>query len=143
MELDLIRRPTQGKATIGDLSIDGAFECYTLEDVVRPTGEKVYGETAIPPGRYQVVITRSNRFSAIAGHDVYLPILLNVPGFEGVRIHGGNKPQDTEGCILVGQQVGQDEESILHSQAALKPLQVKIQTALSNAEEVWVTIEEV
>lgn len=140
MELDLPRRPSKGKATLGDLSVDGTFECFTLEDLVRPNGEKVYGETAIPAGRYQVVITKSNRFSAIAGHDVFLPLLLNVPSYEGVRIHGGNKPVDTEGCILVGQEVAPDEQSILHSQAALGPLQVKIQTALSNAEQVWITI---
>lgn len=100
MKLELKRKEVQGQATIGELSIDGVFFCYTLEDLERQ--EKIYGKTAIPKGTYSVIVNRSNRFSKIAGKDVFLPLLLNVPGYEGVRIHSGNKPEDTEGCILVG-----------------------------------------
>jgi hypothetical protein len=81
-------------ATIGSLSIDGVFFCHTLEDPVRD--EKIYGKTAIPTGTYKVVITMSPRFKR------ELPLLLDVPNYQGVRIHPGNTADDTEGCILVG-----------------------------------------
>jgi len=82
-------------SVIGEMLIDGVFECFTLEDAERPA--KIKGETAIPKGTYRVIINESNRFKR------QLPLLLNVPGFEGVRIHSGNSNHDTEGCILVGQ----------------------------------------
>jgi hypothetical protein len=96
MRLLLQREPSTKQSTPGKLFIDGQFECHTLEDIVRPRGVKVYGKTAIPAGTYQVVLTMSPRFKRV------LPLLLNVPGFEGIRIHPGNKAEDTEGCILVG-----------------------------------------
>lgn len=94
MELRVKRVQFSEESTIGELSVDGQFECYTLEDKVRPV--KVKGRTAIPPGRYEVIINFSQRFQR------QLPLLLNVPNFEGVRIHPGNTAANTEGCILVG-----------------------------------------
>lgn len=94
MELLLKRIHKTDNSTIGELSINGKFECYTLEDVERVV--KIKSETAIPKGKYKVVITPSNRFKRD------LPLLLNVPNFEGVRFHAGNTNHDTEGCILVG-----------------------------------------
>jgi hypothetical protein len=94
MELLLKRAPSSGDSTIGELSVNGKFECYTLEDVVRPV--KISGLTAIPAGHYEVVITYSARFKRP------MPLLLNVPQFEGIRIHVGNEARNTEGCILVG-----------------------------------------
>lgn len=94
MELRVKRIQFSEESTIGELSVDGQFECYTLEDKVRPV--KVKGRTAIPPGRYEVIINFSQRFQR------QLPLLLNVPNFEGVRIHPGNTAANTEGCILVG-----------------------------------------
>lgn len=96
MKLLLKRIALQETYTIGKLYIDGVKFCDTLEDKVRPDGVKVYGETAIPAGTYKVIITWSNRFKR------KLPLLLNVPGFDGIRIHPGNTAVDTHGCILVG-----------------------------------------
>lgn len=88
--------------TIGQLYDESKFICYTLEDKVRevegqPVSEwKVQDQTAIPKGVYPVIITMSTRFKT------RLPLLMNVPGFIGIRIHTGNSSKDTEGCILVG-----------------------------------------
>jgi hypothetical protein len=94
VELRLTRKEFTDRSTIGELHVNGVFECFTLEDTVRPV--KIKGETAIPEGRYEVVVNFSERFQRP------LPLLLNVPNFEGVRIHPGNTDKDTEGCILVG-----------------------------------------
>ena len=82
--------------TLGELFIEGKHFCYTVEDMVRE-GEKVYGKTAIPKGTYNVIINFSNRFKK------FMPLLLNVDGFEGIRIHSGNTAEDSLGCILVGE----------------------------------------
>jgi len=94
MKLHLKRLHRTDKSTIGELTIDGKFECYTLEDIEREV--KIKAETAIPKGTYKVIINQSNRFKRL------MPLLLNVPNFEGVRVHAGNTNHDTEGCILVG-----------------------------------------
>jgi len=94
MKLQLKRKIFTDDSTIGELSIDGVFVCYTLEDKVRD--KKIYGITAIDYGEYEVIISYSNRFKQ------FMPLLLKVPNFEGIRIHSGNKSADTEGCILVG-----------------------------------------
>lgn len=95
MRLLLKRIALKEKYTIGKLYIDGEYFADTLEDPVRE--EKIYGQTAIPKGTYKVTITLSPRFRR------WLPLLHDVPNFEGVRIHRGNTPEDTHGCILVGQ----------------------------------------
>lgn len=103
MDLHLIRKIYTKKSTIGELSVDGKFQCYILEDIVRPAdAEKVYGKTAIPAGTYQIQITMSNRFQR------FLPLLIGVPGFEGIRIHPGNTDGDTDGCLLPGKTQGKD-----------------------------------
>ena len=95
MKIQIKRLHKTENATIGEMTIDGKFECYTLEDKERDV--KIKSETAIPKGTYKVIINQSNRFKKL------MPLLLNVPNFEGVRIHPGNSNHDTEGCILVGQ----------------------------------------
>lgn len=98
LHLTLRRRKFNDTCTIGQLILNGHPFCYTLEDRVRPVGApKVPGETAIPYGYYKGRTTMSDRFKR------ELPILLNVPGFDGIRIHAGNSDKDTRGCILVGQ----------------------------------------
>lgn len=120
--------------TSGSLLIDGEHECCTLEDEVRPV--KIYGHTAIPAGTYKVIITKSNRFKRL------MPLLLDVPGFTGVRIHCGNTAEDTSGCILVGQRVDQEEGYLYKSRLAMNALQPKIQAALDAGQEVFLTIRD-
>lgn len=129
MKLQLVRTERSGNSTIGELSVDGQFECYTLEDLERPV--KIKGETAIPVGHYEVIINQSQRFGRL------LPLLLNVPEFEGVRIHPGNTAADTEGCILVGETKG--EASIGQSRAAFQQLFDKLEIALKT-EKVFIEI---
>ena len=131
MQLVLQREPSAGGATIGRLTIDGERECWTLEDVVR-TGPKVPGQTAIPAGTYKVTVSMSPRFG------VRLPLLLGVPGFEGVRIHPGNTAADTEGCILVGSDKG--KAAILRSRAAFEKLLPKLEAALVRGEAITIEI---
>jgi hypothetical protein len=134
MELLLIRDQCGEQCTEGQLSVDGAFECFVLEDVVRGAGEKIPGDTAIPAGRYQVIINHSNRFKRD------LPLLLNVPNFEGVRIHPGNTAADTEGCILVGRK--RVPGAIQESRLAFEPLFAKIEGAIAAGETVTIEIVE-
>lgn len=99
MMLELHRRELTRVATLGELWIPGAQMpvIYTLEDIVRGRDEpKIYGKTAIPAGCYPLVVRDSARFKR------RLPLLLGVPGFDGIRIHAGNSAADTDGCILVG-----------------------------------------
>lgn len=106
MKLVLERRFLGESYTIGSLSIDGKKFCDTLEDRVRDLNKsgvfdgdekKVYGETAIPYGTYDVVVDYSPKFKR------ELPRLQNVRHFEGILIHRGNTAEDSAGCILVGE----------------------------------------
>lgn len=101
MEITLTRIARHKTYTIGRLAIDGEYICDTLEPTWRDIGwgrpgRKIAGKTAIPEGRYPVVVTFSPRFRR------WLPLLLHVPLFEGIRIHAGNTADDTAGCILPG-----------------------------------------
>lgn len=127
MELKLRRTIKTDNSTIGELFVDGKFECYTLEDKEREV--KIPKETAIPKGKYSISITVSNRFKR------ELPLLANVPNFEGVRIHPGNTNHDTEGCILVGRTKGVD--FIGNSRIAFDALFAK----LKGAKTINLTIE--
>lgn len=130
MELIITRRWYTEESTIGDLTIGGAHECYTLEDRVR--ARKVYGRTAIPAGRYVVTVSRSNRFRRD------LPEILDVPGFTGVRIHPGNTSTDTEGCILVG--AFRADDRLGNSRVAFDKLFTKIDRAVNDGERCFIQI---
>lgn len=109
MELILSRELEINNSVFGRLSIGDKFLCYTLEDKIRDV--KIKHETCIPEGEYKVIMNMSTRFRTV------LPLLLNVPNFEGIRIHAGNTTKDTSGCILVGMSIS--GETLLHSKVAL------------------------
>lgn len=132
MKLDLIRKEFTTISTIGDLLIDGKFFCYTLEDAIRD--KKIPNETAIPCGRYEVITNYSVRFKKV------MPLILNVPGFTGVRIHAGNTKADTSGCVLLGNTRGED--FIGGSRHAMKAFMPKLQEGLK-AGKVTLIIREI
>lgn len=132
MKIVVKRCKSTGISTIGELSVNGGYRCFTLEDPVRK--EKIYGQTAIPSGTYPVVVTFSPHFKRD------LPLLLNVPNYEGVRIHPGNTSADTLGCILVGMTKGADR--VNNSVAAFLPLFADIQSACLKGEPVTITLED-
>lgn len=132
-----VQRFKKDKYTHGVLTIEGdVFECYTLEDKVRE-GDifkvKVQNETAIPAGRYEVILNMSNRFKK------YMPLLLNVPNFSGVRIHSGNTKDHTEGCILVGFENGEDG-FLGDSINAFNEL-MKVLRKVEKKEKIYITIQ--
>lgn len=110
------------QSTIGELYFDNSTEriCFTLEDRLRDA--KIQNETCIPAGKYEVVLSFSNRFKKL------LPLLVNVPNYEGVRIHSGNTNADTSACILVGLEKGSDV--VFYSRRAFTILFEKIRTAM-------------
>ena len=126
MKLTLKRQIFTDKSTIGSLYIDDEFECFTLEDVVRPPGIKIPGATAILYGSYEVIIDYSNRFAR------NMPHVLNVPMFEGIRIHSGNTSSDTEGCILLGTLKNTDR--IYNSKLAFIKFLRKLEEGLKESE---------
>lgn len=136
--MQLIRESFTDTSTEGKLFVNGTFECYTLEDYDREIekgNEKVYGKTAIPRGIYNIDITFSNHFKK------RLPLLINVPNFEGIRIHAGNTSEDTEGCILVGSKnINVDDDFIGSSREAFNKLMGKIEESILNQEIVTIEI---
>lgn len=136
MHLRLIREPSINGTTLGVLFMDGQYECFCLEDAIRevpgqPVASwKVKGHTAIPAGRYRLIISHSQRFGRP------LPLLVDVPGFTGVRIHPGNTVADTEGCIIVG--LDRQPGRVLRSRIAFEALFAKLAAAPDDS---WTRIE--
>ena len=139
MKLTLKRIALRPTYTIGKLYIDDVYFCDTIEDTVRDinkngkfdNGEKkIHSKTAIPYGIYEIKWTYSPRFKK------YTPQLMNVPSFEGIRIHAGNTSADTEGCLILGEnkQVGK----VLNSRATINKFYSIIKKACSKGK---VTIE--
>lgn len=141
MELLLERKYLKSDYTIGRLYVNGVFFCNTLEDKNRDINKsgnfdfgesKVYGETCIPYGRYKVIVNYSNKFRR------ELPLLLDVPNFTGIRIHRGNTPKDTLGCILVGE--NKKKGMVLNSTTYEVKLINIIKDSLNKKEEVFINI---
>lgn len=134
MNIVLNRKIYNDSCTIGRLLFDGVDKFWTLEDKVRAKDEaKVYGKTAIPAGKYQIIVNISQRF----GREMCL--LLSVPGFEGIRIHGGNTEVDTLGCILVA--VNKVSDTKIQGTAEAKVLNL-VKSAIARRESVWITIND-
>lgn len=140
-----------GSATFGKIFADGVFVCYSLEDKVRETlatvaSWKIKGKTAIPstdhpsldgqPG-YRVTLEHSPRF----GPETLT--VLAVPGYSGVRIHGGNSDEDTEGCPLVGQAI--DDDGIVGgtSRPSVIKLKAIVDAAIRSGKQVWLEIHNI
>jgi len=146
MTIELMLRRAEGyvDTTFGDLAIDGVRECFTLEDTQRqvagvPVAQwKLHGRTAIPTGRYQVVLEHSPKF----GPDTLT--LVGVEGFQYIRIHALNDDSETEGCIGPGQaklvDPFDDGGNILRSGLALTALREKIVPRIKAGEQCYITI---
>lgn len=130
MENLLQRLPSEETRTHGDWYVDGQWFCFTLEDPVRDV--KIKGKTAIPAGRYRLGLENSPRFGPNT-ITVY-----KVPDFVGVRVHGGNTEDDTEGCPLVGME--RTDTGIRNCKPALDELKHEIGAALQAGEAVWLEI---
>lgn len=134
MKLKVERLWPKQSYTVGRLYVNGEFFCNTLEDVVRdlPKEQKVYGQTAIPPGTYKVVYNYSPKFKR------KLPRLLDVPYFEGILIHPGNTAADSAGCILVGNNSAVGRLS--NSRATSDRLNALIEEAQDKGEDITIEI---
>lgn len=143
MELLQNRTDRTDNSTIGDFSINDDFFCYGLEDKDRGLTSdtspddiqqiKVHGQTAIPTGRYRVTKYFSPK------HQKDVPLLLNVPGFEGVEIHVGNFPKDMDGCLLLGSEKGTD--AVLNSTPTVAEFYKQVFAVLDSEEQVWITYQ--
>jgi hypothetical protein len=147
LEFILIRRYFKDTYTIGKIFTDQIPICDTLEDRVRElhdinhdndfddSGEgKIYGQTAIPCGRYRIIMVYWRK------HDRMAPMLLDVPGFKGILIHRGATDKDTEGCILVGE--NKIKGGLINSKYHVAQIEEMINEALSEKKEVWITIKQ-
>lgn len=142
MNIRLHRRWLKKGYSIGILYVDGQRICETLEDADRGLKEymsleeiksrKVKGDTAIPVGSYKVTWTYSPRFKKM------LPMLNNVPGYEGIRIHSGNRAKDTEGCILCGKNT--EPGVVTNSRYWTDKVCSMIESAAKKKEEITITI---
>lgn len=142
MEILVEREYKKKDYTIGKMYINGEYFCDTLEDTDRGITNimtlseikevKEYGNTAIPTGRYPIAYTYSPRFKK------HLPLLLNVPAFEGVRIHSGNTHKDTEGCILLGENKAVGK--VLNSRKTMDEFLRTLKPAIEACENIWIKI---
>lgn len=150
MELKNRRISSGDEATLGnlfDVSSDPRFLCYVLEDQFNEP--KVPGETRIPPGRYQVKLRTEGgmfgRYKARFPWHRGMLWLQNVPEFKFIYMHVGNKDDDSEGCLLLGDGQMQnvtERGQVTSSVSAYRRVYELILAALDNGEEVWITVED-
>lgn len=143
MEIKVNRIARKGGYTIGRLFINNEYFCDTLEDTDRwlkstmsvneILAKKRKGITAIPTGKYDVILTFSPRFKRV------LPLLLNVPGYQYIRVHNGNRPDSTEGCLLVGE--NKVKGQVINSRATLEKLMSVLLECEKKKEKVTILIE--
>lgn len=152
MKLKLDRRFKGTAYTIGSLYINDEYFCDTIEDIDRGIMQstsldeikkiKVQHQTAIPRGKYDITLkVQSPKYSKRSQYNFckgYLPRLLNVPGFEGILIHIGNKPEDSSGCILVGE--NKVKGQVINSTTTFKKLYEKLKGASDNNEKITIEI---
>jgi hypothetical protein len=131
VRIRVVREPSIDGATLSVWFVDGHYECFGLEDELRDM--KVPGATAIPAGEYAVVVTPSVRFRRP------LPLLVDVPGFSGIRIHPGNTIEDTAGCLLPGRV--RAAAGVGESRHAFDQLFQKVQVAIARGERVTCRLE--
>lgn len=135
MLLEVKRLYKKDTYTIGVLMVDGEKFSDTLEDKVRDlkSEKKVYGETAIPAGKYKVVMSMSSKFKRV------MPYLENVQQFTGIMIHPGNTIKDTLGCILVGE--NKKKGQLVNSRKYSDELNKRINEAIERKEQVWIEVD--
>lgn len=139
MEIVLERKIHNKDSTEGNLYVNGKWFAHTIEDVVRAKpGQwskklKVYAKTAIPYGRYPVMVTWSERFQRP------LTGVFNVPDFEGIRIHNGTTELSSAGCIIISYKADNNNNRLINDKAAMNDL-VKLVEATQKKEKVWLTI---
>lgn len=135
----LLRRETYtDRSTIGNLFINDEWFCYTLEDVDRHLetigGQgKIYGQTAIPRGIYKVIIDWSDR------HGEYMPHIMDVPYFTGIRFDIANTPEELLGCVAVGYSFNVDW--VGQSRKAWNALMDRLSVTIGKGEDVWLEVE--
>ena len=144
MKLMLLRKWKKSEYTIGQLFVDDVFFCNTLEDKVIDLNKenKVVGKTAIPAGIYDITMNvispKYSKRSAFSWCKGRLPRLLNVPHFGGVLIHSGNSANDTDGCILVGE--NKVKGGLVNSMLTLKKLWNMLESARKKGEKIQIEI---
>jgi hypothetical protein len=140
MELHNYRYNFKDQFTQGLLHINKNFECYTLEDEIREV--KVWGETAIPAGRYQIKLRTEGKMHEqykvkFPAFHVGMLHITGVPNFEYILIHIGNTDKDTAGCLLVGNDV--EASALEESTKAYEKMYRQVIVPLLKGEEVWIT----
>lgn len=141
MEILLERKFFHEDCTEGNLYVDGKWFAHVIEDKVRAKAGfwkrilKVYAETAIPYGKYPVMVTWSNRFKR------QLTGIFNVPDFEGIRIHNGTSAKSSAGCPIISYKIGTEPKTLLNDKSAMNDLCSMVEQAQKTG-KVFITIQD-